>query len=72
VATIPHDAIKLFPEIAKWPAEPLLNLYSHGIGLPEESRAVSTPTIVPAAALLLMVRLLMVIAIVSLGAPGKI
>jgi hypothetical protein len=47
--------------MAKKPAEFFVNVKLHGITVPDASRAVSTPTIVPDIALLSMFKLLMLI-----------
>jgi hypothetical protein len=51
----------LLPEMAKKPAEPFVNVKLHGITVPDASRAVSAPTVVPGITLLLIVKLLMLI-----------
>jgi hypothetical protein len=48
----------LFPEIAKNPAEFFVNVKLQGTTAPEASRAVNTPTTVPADALLFTFKLL--------------
>jgi len=56
-----HAVTRLLPEMAKKPAEFFVNMKLHGITVPDASRAVSTPTIVPGIALLFIVKLLMLI-----------
>jgi hypothetical protein len=54
---------RLFPEITKNPAEFFVNVKLHGVTVPDASCAVNTPTTVPAGALLVMVKLLILMVI---------
>jgi len=51
----PRAVTRLFPAIAKKPAEFFVSVKLHGMTLPEASCAVNTPTTVPEGALLLIV-----------------
>ena len=58
---------RLFPEMAKNPAEFFVNVKLHGMMVPDSSRAVNTPTTVLAGALLFTVKLLMLMVIYLSG-----
>jgi hypothetical protein len=55
--------MRLLPEIAKNPAEFFVNMKLQGIAVPDSSRAVNTPTSVPAGALLCKFKLLILMVI---------
>ena len=60
----PLNAVtRLFPEIARNPAEFFVNVKLQGMTVPDASRAVNTPTTVPAGALLFTVKSLILIVI---------
>jgi hypothetical protein len=59
----PNAVTRLFPEIARNPAEFFVNVKLHAMTAPEASRAVNTPTTVPAGALLFTVKLLILMVI---------
>ena len=64
---------RLFPEIAKNPAELFVKENSLGMTAPDASYAVNTPTTVPAGALLFTVKLLILIVIrLSSGNGGRL
>ena len=50
--------MRLFPEIAKNPAEFFVNVKLHGMAVPDASCAVNRPTMVPEGALIFTVKLL--------------
>jgi hypothetical protein len=60
----PLNAVtRLFPEIARNPAEFFVSVKLQGMTVPEASRAVNTPTTAPADALLFTVKLLILMVI---------
>ena len=58
-----HAVTRSFPDIAKTPADPLVNENVEFITLPDVSHAVSSPITVPAGAISLTFKLLMRIVI---------
>jgi hypothetical protein len=60
----PLNAVtRLFPKIARNPAEFFVNVKVQGTTVPDASRAVNTPTTVPGGALLFTVKLLILMVI---------